>query len=276
MMAESEHVLLGKANLLTRIDRGPGGSAPWIVLSNSLGADHTMWDPQISFLTRRYNVLRYDTRGHGGSSTPPGPYAMPDLVDDAVGIIDHFGLGKATFMGLSLGGMTGLGLALDHSDRLDRLICCDARADAPDPFRKSWDVRIAEVAAGGMQAILSGTVERWLHADTRGNNMACVESVEAMILSTSPAGYQGCAEALKGLDYRRRMAEIPVPGLFVVGEEDAGASTAVMQDMANAVPGARLAVIPHAAHLPNLDNPAAFNGAIAGFLGIAKAGMRSD
>lgn len=267
-MSETARVELDGVTLLARIDRAAGEDAPWIVLSNSLAADHTMWDPQIPFLTRHYNVLRYDTRGHGGSSAPPGPYAMGNLVGDAAGLMDRFGLDKATFMGLSLGGMTGLGLALDHPDRLERLICCDARADAPEPFRQNWDARIADVETGGMQAVLQGTVERWLHPETRTAEPAVLKAVEAMILSTSPAGYQGCAEALKGLDYRRRMTAIIVPSLFVVGEADAGAPASVMRDMADAVPGARLAVVPRAAHLPNLDNPVAFAAIIGGFLDI--------
>ncbi len=119
------------ASLFTRVDGAERSDAPWIVLSNSLAADHTMWDPQIPALTARYRVLRYDTRGHGASDAPEGPYDFDMLVADVIAVMDHHGVERATFMGLSLGGMTGLGLALAHPQRLSRLVCCDARADAP-------------------------------------------------------------------------------------------------------------------------------------------------
>ena len=112
---------------------GPEG-APWLICSNSLGSTHRMWAAQMDFFTTRHRVLRYDTRGHGQSGAPAAPYALDDLVLDVVGLMDRHDIDKADFIGLSLGGMTGLGLGLDHADRIDRLICCDARADAPPAY----------------------------------------------------------------------------------------------------------------------------------------------
>ena len=94
------HVEVSGAKLFCRVDGVKKPDAHWIVLSNSLGADHTMWDPQIPLLASRYRVLRYDTRGHGRSDAPPGPYSFPMLVEDVVRLMDHHGIGKATFMGL--------------------------------------------------------------------------------------------------------------------------------------------------------------------------------
>ncbi|WP_048863235.1 alpha/beta fold hydrolase, partial [Acidisphaera rubrifaciens] len=108
---------------------GPA-DAPWLVLSNSLAADLSMWDEQATWLARRYRLLRYDTRGHGGSDAPPGPYTIDDLAGDVVALLDHVGAARASFMGLSLGGMTGLALAARHGGRIARLVCCAARADA--------------------------------------------------------------------------------------------------------------------------------------------------
>jgi 3-oxoadipate enol-lactonase len=255
------------ARLFTRID-GPAADAPWLVLSNSLAADHTMWEPQMPLLVSRYRVLRYDTRGHGRSEAPAGPYTLSGLVDDVVRILDHHGIGKASFMGLSLGGMTGLGLAIGHGGRLDRLVCCDARADAPEAYVKGWDERLAVVEQEGLQGILQGTVERWLVPSFRAAHPHVVAEVERMILATPVTGYKGCAEALKRLDYLKDLPGIAVPTLFVVGAEDMGAPPEVMRRMAEAVPGAKLVIIPDAAHLPNLDNTLAFNEAIAGFLGL--------
>ena len=266
----SEMVQVAGAKLFTRMNGDEAHpDAPWLVLSNSLAADHSMWDPQIPLLTQRYRVLRYDTRGHGRSDAPEGPYDFGMLVADVVAVMDHHGVDQATFMGLSLGGMTGLGLALAHPGRVGRLICCDARADAPEPFRQGWDDRLALIErAGGMSGIVQGTLERWLHPAFRAADSETVARVEAMILATPVAGYRGCAAALKSLDYAKDLHRIAQPTLFVAGAEDLAAPPAVMRAMADAVPGAQLVVVPDAAHLPNLDNRAGFEAAVAAFLGL--------
>ena len=262
------HVRVAGTKLFTRVDGAERSDAPWLVLSNSLAADHTMWDAQIPLLASRYRVLRYDTRGHGRSDAPDGPYTLPMLVDDVVGLLDHHGIEKATLVGLSLGGMTGIGLAIEHGDRLDKLVCCDARADAPEPFVKGWDERLTVVEKHGLRGILQGTLERWLVPSFRAGHPELVANVERMILDTSVTGYRGCAEALKGLDYLKDLPRITVPTLFVVGAQDLAAPADAMRRMAEAVPGAKLVIIPDAAHLPNLDNTAAFNEAVSGFLGL--------
>jgi 3-oxoadipate enol-lactonase len=257
-------------SLFSRVEASERSDPAWLILSTSIAADHTMWDAQIPALTSRYRVLRYDTRGHGLSDAPDGPYSFDMLVDDVVALMDQHGVDKATFMGLSLGGMTGLGLALKYPDRVEKLVCCDARADAPEPYAKSWDERIAVVDRDGMQGILQPTLERWLTPTFRKENPEVVASVEQMILGTPVAGYKGAAAALKKLDYLKDLPRITVPTLFVVGAEDAAASPEAMKAMADAVPGARLAVVPNAAHIANIDNPAGFYEAVAEFLGLRR------
>lgn len=254
--------------LFSKVDRADDANAPWILLSNSLAADHTMWDPQVALLRRRFHVLRYDTRGHGASTAPEGPYSFDDLEADALAVLDHHGVEKAAYMGLSLGGMTGLGLAVKHPDRLSRLVCCDARADAPEAYLKGWDDRLAIVEQKGLPGILQGTVERWLSEDYRRAHPAQVKEVEAMILATSVTGWKGCAAALKRLDYLKDLPTVSLPALFVVGSDDMGAPEEAMRQMAGAVPGAELKVIPGGCHLPNIDSTEAFNRAIAPFLGL--------
>mgnify|MGYP000648664908 CR=1 FL=1 len=151
--------------LNTRVD-GPR-DRPWLVLSNSLGADLSMWDPQIPLLTKRYRVLRYDTRGHGQSDVPPGPYSLDDLVRDVRELFLAFGIQRASFMGLSMGGMTGLGLATLHPERIERVICADARADAPKEFKAMWDKRIATIEHGGLEAIVDGIMAMWFHVPSK-------------------------------------------------------------------------------------------------------------
>jgi 3-oxoadipate enol-lactonase len=258
--------LANGVTLNTAIDGPEDG--PWIVLSNSLGANLSMWDPQIPFLTRKYRVLRYDQRGHGASDTPPGPYTFDDLVGDVIALMDHFGIERAPFMGLSKGGMTGLGLALAHPGRMERVVCADGRADAPEPFRAMWDDRIAKVEAGGMAGIVEFTLGTWLTEDWRAAHPAETEAVRQMVLGTDTAGYIACCRALQGLDYLRHLGEATVPILYVGGTEDKGAAPEVMRAMAEATPGGRYIEIPGAAHVANINAPEAFDAAVAEFLGI--------
>ena len=254
--------------IFVRTDGDLHSSMPWLVLSNSLASDHTMWDGQIDHLKQKYRVVRYDTRSHGHSSAPAGPYTFDLLIADVIALFDALKISRATFMGLSLGGMTGIGLALQHPARLEKLVVCDARADGPEGFVKSWDDRIAALGKDGMASIVGGTLERWLVPAFRAANPETVKRVEAMILATPVAGYIGCAEALKRLDYLKDMQRIKTPTLFVVGREDLGAPVVAMQQMADRVEGARLAVVDDAAHLPNIDNAKGFDMAIAAFLGL--------
>lgn len=251
-------------DLFVRIDGADG--APWIICSNSLGATHRMWAPQMKCLTRSHRVLRYDTRGHGESAAPNAPYQLADLVGDVIGLMDHHEIERADFLGLSLGGMTGLGLALDHPDRIGHLICCDARADAPPPFARMWDERIAAVDAKGVAALWPGTLERWLTPACQADDREIVDQLKADFELTSTEGYKGCSAAISGLDYLRHLGSIKLPVLYIVGDQDSGASPETMRTMADATPGAHFKEIENAAHIANIDNAEAFNEAVTGFL----------
>ena len=263
---KAARILSRGARIAARTD-GEAGK-PWLVLLNSLGADWTMWDDQIPLLTQTHRVLRIDARGHGQSDGPAGPYDFPMLVADVVAVMDHFGVERADLMGLSLGGMTALGLVLAHPERVGRMIVCDARADNPPPFVASWDDRIAAINRGGMAAIKDGTLDRWFTPDCPA---AIRDRAAEMILATSTAGYIGCAEALKSLNYIDDLGRIAVPVLYVVGENDMGAPAAAMQDMAERTPVSEFAVIAGMAHVPNMEAPDAFNAAITPWLREAAA-----
>ena len=255
---------LGHVALNTKVDGAEG--APWIVLSNSLGANLAQWDPQIEFLSSKYRVLRYDTRGHGRSTTPDGPYSLSDLQDDALGLMDHFGIEVATWMGLSMGAMTGMGLAIHHGDRFNRMVFADARADAPEGFRRMWDDRIARISDGGMEAIADGTMATWLTEGFRSAHPEEAIRLRGMIISTDPAGYTACALGLKNLDYLRHLGKIGLPVLYIGGEQDPGAPPEVMREMADATPGADYIGIADCAHIANVNAGEAYNAAIAPFL----------
>jgi 3-oxoadipate enol-lactonase len=249
------------ATLSARLD-GEAGK-PWMILSNSLAADLTMWDDQVAHLTRTHRLVRYDTRGHGQSTASQGPYSFDLLVADMVAILDHVGAAKADVIGLSLGGMTALGLGLGHSQRVGRMLVCGARADNPPPFVQGWIDRIAVVQAKGTGALVDGTLARWF---TPSCGDAPKERAAAMIRATSPAGYIGCAEALMTLDYLRHLGRMQPPVHYLVGAEDMGAPKEAMAAMADATPGASLTVVPGLAHIPNMQDPAAFNAAVSDWL----------
>lgn len=247
---------------LSALETGAGGDAPVVVFSNSLGTDMSMWAPQRAALETTHRVIGYDTRGHGASDAPPGPYSFEGLVGDALAVMDHFAVERATFVGLSLGGMTALGLGLTAPERFSALVCCAARADNPAPFVSSWDDRIAAIDAGGMAAIWPGTLERWLIPPTQAAHPEIVAELTLAFLAMDVAGYTGCARALQGLDYLRHLGGMTVPTHYIAGADDMGAPAAAMEAMAEATPGSTYTCIPDAAHIINRDAPAAFDAAL--------------
>lgn len=220
---------------------------------------------QAKALGSRYRILRFDMRGHGRSEAPLRPYALADLVGDVVGLWDALGIERSHFVGLSIGGMTGFGLALDHPDRLVSLTACDCRADAPEFFRDMWDQREAIVDKQGLEGIVEPTIHTWFTEAARGRDPALIDRVRAMIRGTSLEGYLGCGDALRRLDYKRRLGEIRTPTLMIVGDAD-GPHPQEMKAMAALIPSARLVEIGPAGHLSNLEQPEAFNAALIGFL----------
>lgn len=246
---------------------GKDEGAPWLILSHSLGSSRMMWRPQLPLLEGKFRVLAYDTRGHGQSTAPPGLYRIEDLAEDVVALMDHLGIATASYMGLSLGGVTGLGLAVHHPTRLERLICCDTRADAPPTAVVIWDERLAAIDRSGLGALVGGTMERWFVERYRRAHPEHIAEFEATYLKTSVTGFKGCIEALKSANLFNELHRISAPVLYVVGEDDQAASPDVMRAMAKATPHARLAIIGDAAHLPNVDNTVPFNAAISDFLG---------
>jgi 3-oxoadipate enol-lactonase len=249
-------------DLATYVDGKEG--RPWMVLMNSLAATARSWDAQVETLTRTHRLLRYDTRGHGRSATPPGPYSFDDLMGDTIGLMDQFGIARADLLGLSLGGMTALGLAIGHPGRVGRVICCDARADAPAPFVASWDTRVAAIrAAGGLSGILDGTLERWF---TPAADPGVRQAAADMIRATDPEGYVACTAALKSLDFKRSLHAIRAPVLYLCGAQDQASPPTAMREMATLTPGAAYVEIDPGAHVCPMENPAQVNAAVRDWL----------
>lgn len=225
-----------------------------------------MWDAQLPLFERYYRVIRYDTRGHGLSETPKAPYTWDDLVGDAFSVLDAHKVAKATVLGLSLGGMTALGMGLAQPKRISRIVCCACRADAPAGFVHNWDERVAMLDKAGIGAVWDGTVPKWLTESFRAERPEAEARLKAGFLQTTPEGYRGCAAALKTLDYLRDLGGMLIPTLCVAGSADLAAPPAVMQAVAAACANASYAEVPDTGHIINVNQVQSFNLAIAGFL----------
>jgi 3-oxoadipate enol-lactonase len=246
-----------------RID---GERGPWIMLSHGLATDLTMWDELTAALMRRYRVLRYDARGHGGSAATKGDYSLDMLVADAVGILDTLDIAQAHFVGLSMGGMVAQGLLLDHPRRIMSAVIADSRHTTTPEFTKAWLDRIDAVRTGGIEAIVASTVARWSSAGLAERTPAVIARMESMIRNTSPDGYCGCAAALARLNYGHRLGEITQPVLVICGDEDHGAPPENTRQMHAMIRGSRFRVIEGAGHIANIEQPDAFNDAVVAFL----------
>lgn len=240
--------------------------APVVVLSHSLACSMVMWRPQLERLKSRFRVLRFDTRGHGGSDAPPGPYTLEQLVDDAVGILDKLGLDRVRFVGLSMGGMIAQGLALDHPDRIERLVLADTSARIPAEAQPVWQERIDAVHSGGMQAAAESTLERWFTPDYLKQNAPEIDEIRQQILATPITGYIGCSEAIRRLNYLNRLSAIQTPTLIMVGADDPGTPVAAAEAMHAQIKNSKLVVIPDAAHLSNIEQAQIFNHNLIAFL----------
>jgi 3-oxoadipate enol-lactonase len=233
---------------------------PVVVLSNSLGSTHQMWDAQLTDLEQRFRVVRYDTRGHGASPVPLGPYGIDDLADDLVALLDRLEVERAHIVGLSLGGMTAMKVAARNPDRVDRLVllCTSARL-AP---ASGWTDRAATVRAHGTGAVAAAVVERWFTAEHLATRPDVRERHEVMVAVTPAEGYAGCCEAIAALDLRDDLSSIVAPTLAIAGADDPATPPAKLRKIADGVKDGRLLVVSHAAHLANAEQPDAINRAV--------------
>lgn len=237
---------------------------PVLVLSHSLGCDHEMWAPQVPDLMEHFQVLRYDTRGHGASSVPAGDYTLEQLGHDAVALADSLGIQNLAFCGLSMGGAVGQWLALQVPERLTALVLANTSAKfAP---ADTWEARRRTVREGGMAALVDTTMQRWFSADMLAEGDPFVQSVRSVFLGTDPAGYAACCAALRDVDYTTQLGKIRVPTLVMGGAGDPSTPWADHGAiLAREIPGAKELQLP-AAHLSNLGCPRAFTAALLEFL----------
>ena len=241
---------------------------PKIIFSNSLGSDLRMWNPQVEAMKDKYCIIRYDKRGHGKSSPAQGPYSFDMLENDVIKIMDNLEVEKANFVGLSMGGMTSLGLALKHQNRFDKFVCCAARADMPPPMQDGWNQRIAVVKESDTAGVVNGSLERW-YSEKFTNNPANTDIINLskdMITNTSKEGYIGSCEAIKKLDYLKELSTINREILYISGEIDMGAPAMAMEEMHHLTPNSKYECISGAAHILNIECAEEVNNIILEFL----------
>ncbi len=240
--------------------------APVVVLSGSLGATRAMWEPQLPGLAERHRVVTYDTRGHGESPAPAGPYSLDDLVDDVVALLDRVGTQRAHVVGLSLGGMTAMRLAAREPARVNRLVAL-ATSAKPDP--QGFLDRAAAARSGGTEPLAPTVVSRWLTPAYAAEHPDLVARLEAMIAGADDEGYALCCEVVAAVDLREDLGRITAPTLVVSGAEDPALPPPHQQAIADGIAGASLVSVSPGAHLPNLEQPLEVIGALLGHLDAA-------
>lgn len=236
---------------------------PVLMLSNSLGTTQLMWEPQLAAFTAKFRVLRYDRRGHGQSSSPPAPYSIEDLGNDALAVMDAVGVSKVNWCGLSMGGMTGLWLATNHPDRIEKLVVCSSATFMPPP--ELWNGRIKTAQDKGIEVLAAPTMQRWFTAGFIRSSQDKVAFIREQFLQTTVEGFSGCAAAMRDMDQRETIRTISAPTLVIVGAEDQGTTPADAALITSRIPNAR-GVILKGSHIVNVEQPDAFAKEVLEFL----------
>jgi 3-oxoadipate enol-lactonase len=240
--------------------------SPVIVLSHSLASSLVMWNPQMDALNPHFQVLRYDLRGHGKSDVTPGPYTLELLAEDVIGLLDALDIDRVHFVGLSIGGMIGQSLALNHIHRLRSLALCDSASTIPQEAQPIWQERIYKTLSKGMEAQVDETMERWFTPSFFKQSSPMLEIIRKQILATPVQGYIGCAEAIRKLNYLDQLSKIKIPTLIMVGEDDPGTPVSASEAMHKQLSNSKLAILPSARHLSNIEQAEAFNATLLKFL----------
>jgi 3-oxoadipate enol-lactonase len=246
-----------------RLD-GPAG-APVIVLSHALGSSLEMWRPVLPALTVRHRALRSDTRGHGASPAPDGPYTIADLVADQLAVMDELRIERASFVGLSMGGAVCMLLAATAPERVDRLVLCSTAEKFGD--REGWLERAATVRGSGAEALADMALERWFTPEFAAREPDTVSRIREIFAATDAEGYASCCDAIADWDFGDRLREIAAPTMVLGGQRDPTVPPERSRALAAGLPGATLALIPGAAHLTVVSDPQPFATAVLAHLG---------
>jgi 3-oxoadipate enol-lactonase len=241
-------------------------NAPVVTFSHSLAATLAVWEFQVSSLSGEYRILRYDTRGHGNSSATPGAYTMEMLNEDLMGLLDYLNIRRTHFVGISMGGMIGQVFAINHPDRLAKLVLCDTTGSVPAEMGPVWEDRIRIAETKGMEALADETLERWLSEEFRIKRPEVTERIREMIVRTPVPGYAGCSRAISVFDVVSGLSKISAPTLIMVGEKDSSTPVTAAETINQHIHGSELFVIPGALHLSNVEGATLFNERLLRFL----------
>ena len=241
-------------------------SAPVVACSHSLAGSMAIWDSQVAALEGKYRVLRYDTRGHGGSSAPDEPYTMEMLASDAAALFDVLEIEKVHFMGISMGGMIGQTLALMHPEKVASLILCDTTSMVPEAMQPVWEERITTAREKGMAAMVDETLARWFSPAFFENNPEAIARIREIILKTPVPGFVGCSRAISNFNVHEDLSRIVVPTLIMVGENDPGTPVEASRQIRDGIPDAVMVELPNAYHLSNIEAAEAFNENLMAFM----------
>src|SRR6266436_3438556 len=241
---------------------GQRGS-PLLVFSNSLGANYSMWDPQASEFRKKFRILRCDTRGHGQSSSTPGPYSIELLAKDVIALLDAQDLDRVHFCGLSMGGMIGMWLGVNAPERLNKLVLCNTGAKIGTAA--TWNARIDAVQKNGMKSVASAVVERWFTPPFRQKAPATIANTLKMLEETNPDGYAACCAVVRDFDFRDQLSRIRTSALVISGAHDPATPPADGRFLSQQIPGARYVEL-NAAHLSNIEDQDRFTNELAAFL----------
>jgi len=255
--------VIGAPVAVHHVVEGPA-DAPAVVLSHSLGATLATWAPQAAALARSFRVVRYDLRGHGASPVPPGPYALADLGADIVRLLDRLGIARADLVGLSLGAMASLWVAARYPARVRRLVVACTAAWLGPPA--AWAERARVVRAGGVAAVADSVVGRWFTPGFREREPVRFADMRALLAATPREGYAGCCAAIETMDLRGDLPAIAAPTLAIAGADDPATPPDLLREIADAIPGARLAMVAGAAHLANIEQPKRITELLLGHL----------
>ena len=236
---------------------------PTLMLSNSLGTNLNMWEPQMKALTQVFRVIRYDRRGHGKSHVPPGPYSMERFGRDVLAILDDLNIDKVHWCGLSMGGMVGQWLGANAPERMGKIILSNTACYYPDPT--NWHNRIKAVKEGGMAGVADTVIATWLTADFREREPEITANVKAMLLASPVQGYLACCEAVSTLDQRELLPKIESQTLVIAGRHDNATPVSAAELIRSRIPDARMTIL-DAAHISNVERTDAFTDAVIGFL----------
>ncbi len=254
------------ADIEVNYDLSGGPDKPVVVLSHPLGASLEIWDPQVAALSSHFRILRYDTRGHGGTSAPTSPYTMDLLVADALSLLDTLEIDKVHWVGLSMGGMIGQGLAILNPERLWSVSLCNTISYTPEHVRKIWKLRMQSTRPISMQDVVDHGIQLALTEKFRNSHNDQCEEIKRRSLLTSFESYVACTSAVMNCNYTDQLSTIRTPTLVIASEQDMAIPFEDSEHLHKLIPDSIMETIPTAAHLSNVEESESFNEILLSFL----------